>query len=112
MTKKKSAKNLIKILIIVVVTILSIIYILHDDPVRTFSLIGEVSFFPFLLAQKRFRVLQKAFQRLFLNIGSILPLHKHLFIQILGELRFLPIEAQNHHLFLSSILHNLLQDKK
>lgn len=50
MTKKKSAKNLIKILIIVVVTILSIIYILHDDPVRTFSLIGEVSFFPFLLA--------------------------------------------------------------
>lgn len=50
MTKSPSFKTIVKVLILVVVTILSAVYVLHDDPIRTFSLIGEVAFFPFLLA--------------------------------------------------------------
>ncbi len=50
MTTRKSVKTIVKVLLLVLVTILSLIYVLHDDPIRTFSLIGEVAFFPFLLA--------------------------------------------------------------
>lgn len=48
--KKKTGKNVVKILVILIVTILSVYYVLKDDPIRTFSFLGEVHFFPFLLA--------------------------------------------------------------
>ena len=48
--KKKTGKNIVKILVILIVTILSVYYVLKDDPIRTFSFLGEVHFFPFLLA--------------------------------------------------------------
>lgn len=50
MREKSSLKSIVKILVIVVVTLLSLVYVLHDDPLTTFRFIGDVSFFPFFLA--------------------------------------------------------------
>lgn len=48
--KRKRLKTALKIGVLVVVTLLSVYYILHDDPAHTFALMGEVSLFPFLLS--------------------------------------------------------------
>ena len=48
--KNKKVKSIVKILVLVAITLLSVYYLLHDDPVHTFSLMGQVSLFPFLLS--------------------------------------------------------------
>lgn len=48
--KNKKIKTGLKIAILVIVTLLSVFYLLHDDPAHTFALMGEVSLFPFLLS--------------------------------------------------------------
>ena len=48
--KNKKVKSIVKIIVLVAITLLSVYYLLHDDPVHTFSLMGQVSLFPFLLS--------------------------------------------------------------
>lgn len=47
---KKKGKTIVKIVVLAVVTVLSVFYVLHDDPVKTFSILRGVDLFPFLLA--------------------------------------------------------------